>query len=47
MLLSATVAPPVERLSKRYMRDPEVMNFSPTDVSVETIDPIFAQSDQL
>ncbi|HEY2839065.1 MAG TPA: DEAD/DEAH box helicase [Pirellulales bacterium] len=38
LLLSATVAPPVERLAKRYMRDPEVMNFSPTDVSVETID---------
>jgi ATP-dependent RNA helicase DeaD len=38
LLLSATVPPPVERLSKRYMRDPESLNFSPGDVAVETID---------
>ncbi|HVU87832.1 MAG TPA: DEAD/DEAH box helicase [Pirellulales bacterium] len=38
LLLSATVPPPVERLSKRYMRDPETLNFSPRDVSVDTID---------
>jgi ATP-dependent RNA helicase DeaD len=41
MLLSATVPPPVERLSKRYMRDPETMNFSPRDVAVETIDQFY------
>ena len=29
LLLSATVAPPVERLARTYMRDPEVMDFSP------------------
>jgi ATP-dependent RNA helicase DeaD len=28
LLLSATVPPPVERLSKRYMRDPESLNIS-------------------
>jgi ATP-dependent RNA helicase DeaD len=38
LLLSATVPPPIERLSKRYMFEPETQNFSPTDVSVETIE---------
>jgi ATP-dependent RNA helicase DeaD len=38
LLLSATVPPPVERLARRYMHDPESLNFSPRDVSVETID---------
>lgn len=37
LLLSATVPPPVERLAKRYMRDPETLNFSPKEISVETI----------
>jgi ATP-dependent RNA helicase DeaD len=38
LLLSATVAPPVERLARTYMREPEVMDFSPKTMSVETID---------
>lgn len=38
LLLSATVAPPVERLAQRYMRDPEFLNFSPKEVAVESID---------
>ncbi|RIK82853.1 MAG: ATP-dependent helicase [Planctomycetota bacterium] len=38
LLLSATVAPPVERLAKRYMRDPEVMDFSPKGKTVDTIE---------
>jgi len=38
LLLSATVPPPVERLARRYMREPETLNFSPRDVAVETID---------
>lgn len=41
LLLSATVPPPIERLAQRYMRDPETLNFSPTDVSVETIDQFY------
>ncbi len=41
LLLSATVPPPVERLSKRYMREPETLNFSPTDVSADTIDQFY------
>jgi ATP-dependent RNA helicase DeaD len=41
LLLSATVPPPVERLAKRYMRDPETLNFSPKDVSVDTIEQFY------
>jgi len=37
LLLSATVPPPVERLARRYMRDPESLNFSPKDIGVDTI----------
>lgn len=37
LLLSATVPPPIERLARRYMRDPENLDFSPTNLSVETI----------
>ena len=38
LLLSATIPPPVERLAQRYMRDPEKFNFSPKDVTVDTIE---------
>jgi ATP-dependent RNA helicase DeaD len=38
LLLSATVPPPILRLTSRYMFEPESLNFSPTDVSVETIE---------
>lgn len=38
MLFSATVPPPIERLAQRYMHEPETLNFSPKDVSVETIE---------
>jgi ATP-dependent RNA helicase DeaD len=41
MLLSATVAPPVERLARTYMREPEVMDFSPTNKSVDTIEQFY------
>ncbi|HEX3997916.1 MAG TPA: DEAD/DEAH box helicase [Pirellulales bacterium] len=41
LLLSATVPPPVERLSKRYMRDPESLNFSSHDIAVETIEQFY------
>src|SRR5690606_6357448 len=41
LLLSATVPPPIERLAKRYMRDPEILNFSPKDISVETIEQFY------
>ena len=38
LLLSATVPPPIMRLAQRYMRDPLTLNFSPSDISVETIE---------
>ena len=33
--------PPVERLAQQYMIDPESMNFSPTDIAVETIEQFY------
>jgi ATP-dependent RNA helicase DeaD len=41
LLLSATVPPPVERLARRYMRDPEKLDFSPGEISVETIEQFY------
>jgi ATP-dependent RNA helicase DeaD len=38
LLLSATVPPPIQRLAQRYMIEPEMLNFSPKEISVETID---------
>jgi ATP-dependent RNA helicase DeaD len=46
LLLSATVAPPVERLARTYMRDPEVMDFSPKTKSVDTIEQFYFTVDQ-
>jgi ATP-dependent RNA helicase DeaD len=45
LLLSATVPPPVERLARSYMHDPENLNFSPTDISVETIEQFYCTVD--
>ena len=38
LLLSATVPPPIQRLAERFMVEPLVLNFSPKDLSVDTID---------
>jgi len=46
LLLSATVPGPVERLSHRYMHDPESLNFSPKELSGETIDQFYFTVDQ-
>jgi ATP-dependent RNA helicase DeaD len=46
LLLSATVAPPVERLARTYMREPEVMNFSPKNMSVDTIEQFYFTVEQ-
>jgi ATP-dependent RNA helicase DeaD len=46
LLLSATVAPPVERLARTYMREPEVMDFSPKTKSVDTIEQLYFTVDQ-
>lgn len=41
LLLSATVPPPVAKLATRYMRDPEILDFSTNDISVETIEQFY------
>jgi ATP-dependent RNA helicase DeaD len=38
LLLSATIPPPVKRLAERYMREPEMVDFSSKDLAVETIE---------
>ena len=38
LLLSATLPPPILRLSKRYMHKPKLINFSSSSVAVDTID---------
>ena len=38
LLLSATIPPSVEKLARRYMRDPQKLDCSPTDIAVETIE---------
>ena len=44
--MSATVPGPVERLARRYMRDPESLNFSPKELAGETIDQFYFTVDQ-
>jgi ATP-dependent RNA helicase DeaD len=41
LLLSATVPPPIARLAQRYMRDPETLDFSPQEITVDTIDQFY------
>lgn len=41
LLLSATVPPPIEKLAHRYMQSPEKLDFSPSEVTVETIDQFY------
>lgn len=41
LLLSATVPPPIAKLCERYMRDPETLNFSPKEISVDTIEQMY------
>ena len=41
LLLSATVPSSIERLAVRYMRDPQKLNFSPTELGVETIEQFY------
>ncbi|QEG33596.1 DEAD/DEAH box helicase [Bythopirellula goksoeyrii] len=46
LLLSATVAPGIERLAKRYMVDPEIMDFSPKNKTVDTIEQHYFSVDE-
>ncbi len=41
LLFSATIPPPVKRLAERYMHEPEMLDFSPLDVAVETIEQFY------
>jgi ATP-dependent RNA helicase DeaD len=38
LLLSATVPPPIKTIAQRYMRNPESLDFSAQELSVETIE---------
>ena len=46
LLLSATVPPPIERLARRYMKEPEMLDFSPKDIGVDTIEQFYFTVDQ-
>ena len=45
LLLSATLPPPVERLARRYMRDPERIDMSVSTIDSETIDQYYISVD--
>jgi ATP-dependent RNA helicase DeaD len=38
LLMSATVPVSIQRLAKKYMYEPEMLDFSPEDITVDTID---------
>ena len=46
LLLTATLPPPVERLARRYMRDPQGVDLSKDAVVVQTIDQYFCTVDE-
>jgi ATP-dependent RNA helicase DeaD len=46
LLLSATMPLPVERLAKRYMRDPKRVNLSEDNVVVDTVDQYYTTVDE-
>ncbi|MDR3232624.1 MAG: DEAD/DEAH box helicase [Planctomycetaceae bacterium] len=45
LLFSATLPPPVVRLAERYMKSPEVLDFSNKNVAVETIEQFYITVD--
>ena len=47
LLLSATVAPAIERLAQKYMYEPEVMDFSPKGKTVDTIEQRYFTVDEI
>lgn len=46
LLLSATVPPPIERLAQRYMHEPVKIDFSPSNISADTIEQHYFTVDQ-
>jgi ATP-dependent RNA helicase DeaD len=47
LLLSATVAPAIEKLAQRYMHEPEVLDFSPKGKTVDTIEQRYFTVDEI
>ncbi|MDR0870643.1 MAG: DEAD/DEAH box helicase [Planctomycetaceae bacterium] len=45
LLFSATLPPPVVRLAEKYMNAPEILDFSPKGVAVDTIDQFYITVD--
>jgi ATP-dependent RNA helicase DeaD len=45
LLFSATLPPPVVRLAERYMKSPEMMDFSDKNVAVDTIEQFYVTVD--
>jgi ATP-dependent RNA helicase DeaD len=45
-LLSATVSPPIQRLARRYMREPVMVNVSPQQLTVDSIRQSFITVDE-
>jgi ATP-dependent RNA helicase DeaD len=41
LLLSATIPPAIERLARRYMREPQLINVSPKEISGDTIEQFY------
>ena len=41
LLLSATVPAPVRQVAEKFMKNPKFLNFSPTDITVETIEQFY------
>ncbi len=46
LLLSATLPPPVQRLASKFMQDPQELDFSAADLTVETIEQHYFTVDQ-
>lgn len=46
LLFSATLAPPVVKLAEKYMKSPEVLDFSNKGIAVETIEQFYITVDQ-
>jgi ATP-dependent RNA helicase DeaD len=46
LLLSATIPPPVKKLAERYMREPEMLDFSTKNLAVETIEQFYFTVDK-
>ncbi|MCF0234090.1 MAG: DEAD/DEAH box helicase, partial [Thermoguttaceae bacterium] len=46
LLFSATLAPPVVKLAKTYMKDPETCDYSQKDVAADSIDQYYLTVDQ-